>query len=303
MNLNLTSIKVRIVAAMAVSACLAAAAQTTNRVAPKSFDDFSLITHRNIFDVNRRPPPPPGAPGVRQMVDSFTLTGTMSFENNLLAVFDGSSSDYHKAVGPGGKISQYTVKEITHEFVKLVSGTNELELKIGMQCRRSEDGKWSVGEGGDSSMFANNSNSRFRNFGRNDRNDRGFDRGSRNNNFRNGSRSFGGSESRSTFGGPTSAAPIGGGSGETTAPSDPNDVVARMMAQRAAQVGGNTGQNDNGGGQFQDQNQAGGNQGDNTGDQNGANTAPPETRNPIPNQNDIPQTGNPGANQDNPPNQ
>ncbi len=302
MNLNLSSIKIRTAAALAAWGCFSATAQPTNRVDPKSFEAFKLVNERNIFDVNRRPPrgiKPPSTP-----VDSFTLTGTMSFENSLLAVFDGSSLEYHKAIGPGGRISQYTVKEITHEFVKLVSGTNEVELKVGMQCHRSEDGKWSVGAGGDASSFAYNSNSRMRSFGRNDRFDRNDrnDRGSRNN-FRTGFRPSGGSESG--MGGPAS-----GGSGDATPSSgagNPDDIIARMMANRAAQVGGNTGQNDNGsGGQPQDQNSTGGFQGDNsTGNPNGGNT-PPENQTPIPNvpnQDDNPPNGNPGANQDNPPNQ
>jgi len=122
-------------------------AQQTNAVSPKDFETFKIITDRNIFDVNRRPAvarasrPPPA------IVDTFALTGTMSYENGPFAVFDGSSSEYHKVLGPGGTIAGYTVAEISHDIVKLVSGTNEMELRWEPKCAAARTASGQSGPG------------------------------------------------------------------------------------------------------------------------------------------------------------
>jgi hypothetical protein len=199
-------------------------AQQTNAVSPKDFETFKIITDRNIFDVNRRPAvarasrPPPA------IVDTFALTGTMSYENGPFAVFDGSSSEYHKVLGPGGTIAGYTVAEISHDIVKLVSGTNEMELKVGTQMRRSEDGKWSVGPR--ESFLSFNSDSRSGG-------SESYDRGGRRSSFFPSRNSFRGVPGQGAGNPPVSSSTL-----------DPNDVIARLMANRNREVGGNTNQNE-----------------------------------------------------------
>ncbi|HKS35929.1 MAG TPA: hypothetical protein VJW76_01980 [Verrucomicrobiae bacterium] len=224
----MTSSKLKIAVLTALAAGIfSALAQQTNTVNPKDFEAFKIIVDRNIFDVNRRPPVARGTPRPPPaIVDTFVLTGTMSYESGLFAVFDGSSSEYHKVLRPGGKIASYTLAEITHDFVKLSSGTNELELRVGMQMRRSEDGKWSVGERGEIS-FASNSDSRSRNSGRGDRNDRRSGFSPTRNSFRNAP-----DQAREN---PTTDA----------ATLDPNDVIARLIANRNRETGGNANQDDN----------------------------------------------------------
>jgi hypothetical protein len=225
LTLKISKIKIWMLAVLAGS--YSVLAQPTNTVNPKDFEAFKIITDRNIFDVNRRPPVARGTPRPPPaIVDNFVLTGTMSYESGTFAVFDGSSSEYHKVLASGGKIASYTLGEITHDFVKLSSGTNELELKVGMQMRRSENGKWSVGERRENS-FASNSDSRSRDSGRNDRNDRRPGLIS----TRNNSRTPAG-QGRENL--PTDAAAL-----------DPNDVIARLMANRNRETGGNANQNDN----------------------------------------------------------
>lgn len=227
MTLTIRKIKIPVLTALVAAGSISAPAQQTNTASPKDFEAFKIIVDRNIFDVNRRPPVARGTPRPPPaIVDTFVLTGTMSYESGPFAVFDGSSSEYHKVLAPGGKIASYTLAEITHDFVKLSSGTNELELRVGLQMRRSEDGKWSIGERRENS-FASNSDSRSRDSGRNDRNDR-----------------------RSRFF-PTqnsSRSPAGQGSenpAAEAAPLDANDVIARLMAIRSRETGGNANQNDN----------------------------------------------------------
>ena len=81
-----------------------------------------------------RPPP--------KSVDSLTLVGTMSYEKGTFAFFDGTSSDYKKALKLTDSIAGYKVTNITPNGVKLASGTNELDLSVGAQLRREEDGPW-----------------------------------------------------------------------------------------------------------------------------------------------------------------
>ena len=75
-------------------------------------------------------------------VDSLTLVGTMSYEKGTFAFFDGTSSDYKKALKLTDAIAGYRVTNIAPNSVKLASGTNELELSVGAQLRREEDGPW-----------------------------------------------------------------------------------------------------------------------------------------------------------------
>jgi hypothetical protein len=66
----------------------------------------------------------------------------MSYEKGTFAFFDGTSADYKKALKLTDSIAGYKVSNIAPNAVKLVSGTNELELSVGAQLRREEDGPW-----------------------------------------------------------------------------------------------------------------------------------------------------------------
>ena len=117
---------------------------TNNGPVVLSYAAFQLIADRNIFDPSRIPHGP-GAPRVRQApksIDSLTLVGTMSYEKGTFAFFDGTSSDYRKALKLTDSIAGYKVANITPNSVKLAAGTNELNLSVGGQLRREEDGPW-----------------------------------------------------------------------------------------------------------------------------------------------------------------
>jgi hypothetical protein len=120
------------------------ASGTNNGPVVLNYAAFQLIVDRNIFDPNRYPRGP-GAPRARQAprsVDSLTLVGTMSYEKGTFAFFDGTSSDYKKALKLTDSIAGYKVATITPNSVKLASGSNEVTLKVGAQLRREEDGPW-----------------------------------------------------------------------------------------------------------------------------------------------------------------
>jgi hypothetical protein len=105
---------------------------------------FKMIVDRNIFDPNRFPRRT-GTSIVRTpptRVDSLTLVGTMSYEKGTFAFFDGTSSDYKKALKLSDVIAGYRVTNIVPDSVTLSTGTNELKLRVGMQLRREENGPW-----------------------------------------------------------------------------------------------------------------------------------------------------------------
>ncbi len=116
--------------------------------APERMDSryFQFIAQRNIFDQTRRPirridttrPPP-----VR--TDSFTLTGVGVDNNQGAAMFDSSSSLYRKVLKTGETIAGYRIAEITPNLdsIKLAASSNQVvEMKVGMQMRRRENGPW-----------------------------------------------------------------------------------------------------------------------------------------------------------------
>ena len=69
----------------------------------------------------------------------------MSYEKGDFAFFDGSSSDFKKVLKTNDVIAGFKIVAITPELVAISSGTNRLELKIGAQMRRGEDGRWDRG--------------------------------------------------------------------------------------------------------------------------------------------------------------
>jgi hypothetical protein len=124
------------------------ASGTNASLAPLDYSAFRMIVDRNIFDPNRYPHRP-GEPRLRsapKIVDSLTLVGTMSYERGTFAFFDGSSSEYKKALKLSDVIAGYKVTNIAPDGVTLAAGTNALELSVGMQLRREEDGAWRLTE-------------------------------------------------------------------------------------------------------------------------------------------------------------
>ena len=118
---------------------------STNR-GPASLEwpAFQVVVAGNIFDPNRRPRTrdyvPPSRP--TRDADYFSLVGTMSYENGTFAFFNGSSSEFQKALKRADIIAGYKVTAIDPDSVKLSRETNQVELRVGMQMRREGDGSW-----------------------------------------------------------------------------------------------------------------------------------------------------------------
>ena len=113
------------------------------RVVKPDYSTFKLILERNVFDPNRAPRRQGNQPKPRTL-DSLTLVGIMSYDKGTFAFFDGSSSEYKKAVKLADTIAGHKLTSIEPNSVKLSAGTNQVELRVGMQLHREEGGDWTV---------------------------------------------------------------------------------------------------------------------------------------------------------------
>jgi hypothetical protein len=127
-------------AALAVT-LLTAAAQ------PANYSAFKIITDRNIFNPNRQPHSrfnTVRSGGAQPVTESISLVGTMSYEKGDYAFFDGTSSEFRKAVKPGGRIAGFAVTAVGTNYVKMLQGSNELQVVIGTKLRRDDEGNWAI---------------------------------------------------------------------------------------------------------------------------------------------------------------
>lgn len=110
------------------------------------YGSFRIINDRNIFNPSRSGWVAPETREERRPshVQAFSLVGTMAYRKGPFAFFDGTSSEYRKVVSPGGTIAHYRVAEITNTSVRLEADTNHLELKVGAQMRREDEGPWQM---------------------------------------------------------------------------------------------------------------------------------------------------------------
>ena len=126
------------------------AAQTTNTPAATNYSSFQIIVERNIFDPNRYAHTSHSrGRTISRSAPSFSLVGTLSSRNGMLAFFDGNDSDYRKVLSPDGVIAGYKVVEITLHGVKLEAAGKPVEMKVGAQMRQEGKGEWQLAEPGE----------------------------------------------------------------------------------------------------------------------------------------------------------
>ena len=123
------------------------AAETTNSgIGRTDYRNFEIIPKRNIFNPRRSPAyvPSERPQTVRRRTESLALVGVMSYGKGPMAFFDGSRSDYRKMLKPNESIAGFKVTAIDATSVKLAASTNEIELQLGMQLAREEEGEWKL---------------------------------------------------------------------------------------------------------------------------------------------------------------
>ncbi len=123
------------------------------RTPPRSrradYSAFRAIAERNIFNAARSGGRAAAAPRETRRpahVNTLAVVGLMSYEKGAYAFFDGSSSEFRKAVPLGGTVGGFKVVDIRPDRVQLEAGTNQFELKVGARLRREEQGPWQVAE-------------------------------------------------------------------------------------------------------------------------------------------------------------
>lgn len=119
------------------------------------FDEasFRIISERNIFNANRSGGSPPRASSFSsrpRRTEFFSLVGTMAYEKGAFAFFEGSSSELTRVLKPDGLIAGHKLVEVYADSVKMDVDGKELELPIGSQLRREDEGAWHVAEVGGS---------------------------------------------------------------------------------------------------------------------------------------------------------
>jgi len=139
--------------ALAIGLVLSSGAQTNTATQPAastdswpSMESFNVIQRNNIFDPNRRPLiRTGGSTNHPPRVQGFALKGTMAYPKGWFAFFDGTSTEYNKALGVGGVIAGYTLKEITLTNVTLSANGKDFRMPVGRQVR-NVNGKWQMGQ-------------------------------------------------------------------------------------------------------------------------------------------------------------
>jgi hypothetical protein len=121
-----------------------AAPRNDSSVAPTApFDNFRLITERNIFNPNRtgrRERSEEQAP----RTDYLSLVGTLESDKGLRAFFDGSDSSLRKALRVGDTIDKFKVAKITPNVVDLERDGKTISMRVGQQFRRPEGADWNT---------------------------------------------------------------------------------------------------------------------------------------------------------------
>ncbi len=113
----------------------------------RDFPAFKLIDERNIFNPNRRPGSARGAEGESvkpAKIDRFSLIGTLIYEQGSFAFFDGTEAQYRTVLKPSGTIAGFKLLEITPNHVRLNSASNTVDLPMGMQMKRQDEGDWQL---------------------------------------------------------------------------------------------------------------------------------------------------------------
>ena len=186
---------------------------------PQRFDQssFRIVAERNIFNANRSGGGQVRGPSRRpSSVEYFALVGTMDYEKGTFAFFEGSSSQYTKVMKPSEVIAGHKLVEISADAVKLEADSKQIELPIGSQMRREDEGAWQLSEtrGGFSAVSSGNGDTS----GGNGRSDRGDSRSRRDDS----------SSRRNDNSVSSNRSPIG------TAPTSANEeeILKRLMERR-----------------------------------------------------------------------
>ncbi|HOW68192.1 MAG TPA: hypothetical protein P5186_02160 [Candidatus Paceibacterota bacterium] len=153
----LVVVALSMIAAGILSRPFVVVAQETNRTSRTDLTSFKIIEDRNIFNANRSARQNRSNSRERKEVkiDAFKLVGSMTHDDGAHAFFDGSSPAYRKAIKANEKIAGFKVFGITLNSVQLENGDQKIELRMGAEMRREEEGEWKLISASDSTSTFN----------------------------------------------------------------------------------------------------------------------------------------------------
>lgn len=126
-------------------------AAATNGPASTDYAYFQPVNDRNIFNPARVPnrPDRPRPTETRRTpkVESLSLVGTLRYEKGIFAFFDGTSSEFRKALKEGDAVGGHRILSVTDSTVRLVVQDRAVDLKVGNQLRREDEGEWTLASG------------------------------------------------------------------------------------------------------------------------------------------------------------
>lgn len=128
----------------------------------QDFAAFRIVSERNIFDPNRSPRRANTNVAARpkpKVTESLALVGVMNYEKGVFAFFDGSRGEFRKALKPSDKIAGLKIVSVEANSVKLAKGDKTLELAVGSQLRREDEGEWKPGGAAESNRETSSSTS------------------------------------------------------------------------------------------------------------------------------------------------
>jgi len=197
--------------------------------ASQGFDEpaFHLVAERNIFNANRSGGKVVLSSQRPSRIEYFTLVGTMAYEKGVFAFFEGSSSEFTKVMKASGVIAGHKLVDVYASSVKIEADGKEIELTVGSQMRREDEGTWhlaetSSGSGGSGYAPSRNGDSASReSSGRSSRSGRGGDSRSRREGESSRSRTENPAESSSKSSSNTS-----------TSSADQAEILKRLMERR-----------------------------------------------------------------------
>lgn len=132
---------------------VAAAESEGTNTAPalSGYAAFRPISDRNIFNTKRssRTADTPRQARATPRFETINLVGVLQDDQQALAFFDGSSREHQKVLKQDEVIAGYRVVSISCSRVTLETDSGKLELEIGAQLRREEDGPWRLTESGE----------------------------------------------------------------------------------------------------------------------------------------------------------
>jgi hypothetical protein len=122
--------------------------EKTNEFSGQDLTSFKIIADRNIFNMNRSPRTSAKRPARETpkpiKIDSFSLVGTLRSDKGHFAFFDGSNSDFQKVLKVADSIGGLQITQIGTSEVKLDAKGKKIDLKMGAQMCRQDEGEWQV---------------------------------------------------------------------------------------------------------------------------------------------------------------